>query len=42
MITVGVELGPSRRYDVLVGDGARHDLARVVAERVPGARRPRW
>ncbi len=39
MITVGVELGPSRRYDVLVGDGARHDLARVVAERVPGARR---
>jgi 5-deoxy-5-amino-3-dehydroquinate synthase len=39
MITVGVELGPTRRYDVMVGDGARHELARVVAERVPGATR---
>ncbi len=38
MITVPVELG-ERRYEVVVGDGARGELARVVAERVPGARR---
>ena len=28
-----------RAYEVVVGDGARHELARVVAERVPAARR---
>jgi 5-deoxy-5-amino-3-dehydroquinate synthase len=43
MITLGVELGPvetaGRRYEVLVGDGARHELTRVVAERLPVARR---
>lgn len=38
MITVPVELG-ERRYEVLVGDGARLALARTVAERLPGARR---
>jgi 5-deoxy-5-amino-3-dehydroquinate synthase len=38
VITVPVELG-ERRYEVLVGDGARLELARLVAERVPGARR---
>lgn len=38
MISVPVELG-DRRYEVLVGDGARRELARVVRERVPGARR---
>ena len=35
---VPVELG-DRTYEVLVGDGVRHELARVVAETVPGARR---
>ena len=34
MITVPVELG-ERRYEVSVGDGARHELAAVVAGRVP-------
>ncbi len=38
MITVPVALG-ERAYDVLVGDGVRHGLARVVADAVPGARR---
>lgn len=38
MITVPVELGP-RRYDVVVGDGARSRLAELVAAQVPGARR---
>jgi 5-deoxy-5-amino-3-dehydroquinate synthase len=38
MITVPVELG-ARRYDVLVGDGARHQLAEVVSSVVPGATR---
>ncbi len=38
MRTVGVELG-ARRYDVLVGAGARHELARVVAREVPTAAR---
>jgi 5-deoxy-5-amino-3-dehydroquinate synthase len=38
VISVPVELG-ERRYDVLVGEGARRELARVVAERVPAARR---
>jgi 5-deoxy-5-amino-3-dehydroquinate synthase len=33
-----VELA-DRSYEVLVGDGARQELARVVAETVPGARR---
>ncbi len=28
-----------RSYEVVVGDGARHELARVVAETVPSARR---
>ena len=28
-----------RSYEVLVGDGVRHELARVLAETVPGARR---
>ncbi len=35
---VPVELA-DRSYEVLVGDGVRHELARVVAEAVPGARR---
>jgi 5-deoxy-5-amino-3-dehydroquinate synthase len=39
VITVPVELGPARRYEVVVGDGARRELARVVAERVPDAAR---
>ncbi len=38
MRIVPVELGP-RRYDVLVGEGVRHELARVVAATVPTARR---
>ncbi len=38
MRVVPVELG-ERRYDVLVGDGVRHELARVVAATVPGAGR---
>ena len=36
--TVPVGLA-DRSYDVLVGDGVRHELARVVADVVPGARR---
>ena len=35
---VPVDLG-DRSYEVVVGDGVRHELARVVAETVPGARR---
>jgi 5-deoxy-5-amino-3-dehydroquinate synthase len=35
---VPVELA-DRSYEVLVGDGVRHELARVIAETVPGARR---
>lgn len=35
---VPVELA-DRAYDVLVGDGVRHELAGVVARTVPGARR---
>jgi len=35
---VPVELA-DRSYEVLIGDGVRHELARVVAETVPGARR---
>ena len=31
MITVPVELG-DRRYDVVIGEGARHELARAVAD----------
>jgi 5-deoxy-5-amino-3-dehydroquinate synthase len=39
VITVGVELG-ERRYDVLVGEGARAELAAVVADAVgPAVRR---
>ncbi|MGA2835947.1 MAG: 3-dehydroquinate synthase family protein [Acidimicrobiales bacterium] len=38
MRIVPVELG-DRSYEVVVGDGARHELARVVAETVPRARR---
>jgi len=38
VITVPVELG-ERRYDVVVGDGARHRLADVVASTVPVAAR---
>jgi len=38
VIHVPVELG-DRRYEVLVGDGARGELPRAVAERLPGARR---
>lgn len=38
MIPVPVELG-DRRYEVLVGDGARRELSRLLAERLPGARR---
>jgi 5-deoxy-5-amino-3-dehydroquinate synthase len=30
---------PSGRYDVLVGDGVRHELAGVLADRLPGAAR---
>ena len=35
---VPVELG-ARRYDVLVGDGVRHELAATLATEVPGAGR---
>ncbi len=35
---VPVELG-ARRYDVLVGDGVRHELAATLAAEVPGAGR---
>ena len=28
-----------RSYEVVVGEGARHELARVIAESVPSARR---
>ena len=35
---VAVELA-ERSYDVVVGEGVRHELARVVAEAVPSARR---
>ncbi len=38
MRVVPVELG-ERRYDVLVGEGVRHELARVVAATVPGSPR---
>jgi len=38
VIRVPVELG-SRRYDVLVGEGARHELASVVRRAAPGAAR---
>jgi 5-deoxy-5-amino-3-dehydroquinate synthase len=38
MRTVPVELG-SRRYDVVVGEGARHRLAEVLAAAVPEAAR---
>jgi 5-deoxy-5-amino-3-dehydroquinate synthase len=38
VIVVPVELG-ARRYDVVVGRGARHRLAEVVAATVPGAAR---
>ena len=38
MITVPVELG-ARGYDVVIGDGARHGLADVLASVVPGASR---
>ncbi|HEY5097009.1 MAG TPA: 3-dehydroquinate synthase family protein [Acidimicrobiales bacterium] len=38
MIVVPVELG-ERRYEVVVGRGARHRLAEVVAATVPGASR---
>jgi 5-deoxy-5-amino-3-dehydroquinate synthase len=38
MRIVPVDLG-DRSYDVVVGDGVRHELARVVAGTVPGARR---
>jgi 5-deoxy-5-amino-3-dehydroquinate synthase len=38
MIHVPVELG-NRSYDVMVGAGARHDLASVLARVVPAARR---
>lgn len=30
---------PARSYDVVVGDGVRHELAKVVAEAVPTAKR---
>lgn len=33
MITVDVELGDDRRYPVLVGDGARHELAGLIPSR---------
>jgi 5-deoxy-5-amino-3-dehydroquinate synthase len=39
VITVPVPLGGGRDYDVLIGAGARDELARVVAERVVGAAR---
>jgi 5-deoxy-5-amino-3-dehydroquinate synthase len=35
VISVPVELGP-RRYEVLVGPGVRHELGRVLAERLAG------
>ncbi len=38
MIVVPVD-APSGRYEVLIGPGVRHELAGVIAERVPGARR---
>jgi len=38
VIAVPVDLG-ERRYEVLIGEGAVHELARVVAERLPDARR---
>jgi 5-deoxy-5-amino-3-dehydroquinate synthase len=38
MQSVPVSLA-DRSYEVLVGDGARHELARVIAQAVPGARR---
>jgi 5-deoxy-5-amino-3-dehydroquinate synthase len=38
MIEVPVELG-DRSYEVVVGEGARHELARLVAAAVPTARR---
>jgi 5-deoxy-5-amino-3-dehydroquinate synthase len=37
-VIVPVELGP-RRYDVVVGEGVRHQLAETVAAVVPGAAR---
>jgi 5-deoxy-5-amino-3-dehydroquinate synthase len=37
-VIVPVELGP-RRYDVVIGDGVRHQLAETVAAAVPGAAR---
>ena len=36
-MNVSVELG-ERSYDVVLGDGARHQLAAVIAERAPRAR----
>src|ERR1017187_6013108 len=36
-MNVSVELG-ERSYDVVLGDGARHELAAVIAERAPHAR----
>jgi 5-deoxy-5-amino-3-dehydroquinate synthase len=39
-VTTVVPVGlADRSYEVLVGDGVRHELARVVAETVPAARR---
>jgi 5-deoxy-5-amino-3-dehydroquinate synthase len=38
VISVGVELG-ARRYDVLIGDEVRHELAGVIAGRLGDARR---
>jgi 5-deoxy-5-amino-3-dehydroquinate synthase len=38
VIPVPVELG-DRRYEVLVGEGARRRLSRMLAERLPAARR---
>jgi 5-deoxy-5-amino-3-dehydroquinate synthase len=37
-VIVPVELGP-RRYDVVIGEGVRHQLAETVAAVVPGAAR---
>jgi 5-deoxy-5-amino-3-dehydroquinate synthase len=37
-VIVPVELGP-RRYDVVIGEGVRHQLAEIVAATVPGAAR---
>jgi len=37
-VVVPVDLA-DRSYDVLVGDGVRHELARVIASSVPSARR---